>query len=298
MKKPFLNQRRVFIAVVVLALFSSLSPANWAKLIADKPRHLVTAAIAPITHPIKTLSDAIRRRPDLTGYRGDPTQWQDNYDQLLQYSRRLEDELSRARALIADLSQAHEQLNLTGVRFVAAGVTAWSNNSRYPTLTLNRGSTTGLRPNLVVASGFNLVGRLSDVGLITATARLIMAAETQIMVRIMPPAPGPAQRELVTYAYADTSGDRFEADAVADDGVQVGDLAHLVDDTWPKEARGLVIGKVVQVNNHPQDPILRRQVMIAPIRSLAHLNRVIVIVPSQETPVDSPTLNPYTPAGD
>ena len=72
----------------------------------------------------------------------------------------------------------------------------------------------------------------------------------------------------------------FIAVVSEDQPIQIGDLAHLEDRTWPREARAVVVGKVVEIAPDPNDPVLRQRVVIQPIRSLRHLSRLVVLVPS------------------
>ena len=76
------------------------------------------------------------------------------------------------------------------------------------------------------------------------------------------------------------SGRRFETVLGKDKPVQVGDMAILADDSWPMHARGAVVGKVVTIDDYPDDPHLRHLVRVEPMRSLEHLGSVTVVVES------------------
>jgi len=269
------NSQRTLIGLIILLLASSLLPARWARVISSQPRHLLQASLAPVDHLLKPLADKLRRPPDLPVDLGN----REEYERAKQQIVELQYKLRQATEQIAELSQTRSQLRLVGVQLLPATVTAWSGDRLHPSLMINRGSRHGLRPGLVVARGFSLMGRVTDTGPVTATARLITAPKTYLIVSIRPPATTTEPREILTQVQAAGSGSEFWCETSADDPIQINDLAYLYDDAWPTEARGLVVGKVTRIDPHPDDPILRRRVVIRPIRSLMHLDHVTVIIP-------------------
>jgi hypothetical protein len=58
-----------------------------------------------------------------------------------------------------------------------------------------------------------------------------------------------------------------------------------MDDYWPAEARGFIVGKVVSVEDDPSDPTLRKRAVVRPIRPLDSLSRVTIVLPP--SPQDS-----------
>ncbi len=284
MRKPVLNQQRALAVVAGLALVISLLPARLARLVSGYPRHLLAATLAPADHVLKPLADSLRRPPDLPVDLGN----REEYERATQQIFELQYKLSQANQRIAELSQIRNTFRLTGVGLLSATVTAWSANPSHPTLTVNRGSTHGLRTGLVVVRGFSLVGTITDAGPVTATVGLITATKNHLVVRIKPPASDSQPRQLTIQAHTAKTRDCFWASIGQDDPVQEGDLAHLNDDTWPPQARGFVVGTVTKIEKHPDDPILRRRLTITPIRSLAHLDAVTVIVPASPPDADLP----------
>ena len=285
MKKTLLRPRQILLILVALLLVGSFLPGRWAGSISYQPRHFVNAATRPITYPLKLLSDSIRQPAELTIDESDRAILREQYGVALATIRRLERQLEEAQQETATLSQVREHLGLSGVQLYPASVIAWSGDPIQPSLTINRGSRHRLRVGLVVASGFNLVGRISSVGPVTSTARLISSPDTQLTLKILPPLPDAPPRRMLIQARSDKRGEQFVAQTDVDDPVQVGDLAHLADDLWPLEASGLVVGKVVAIEKDPDDPILRRLTQIEPIRSFAHLDRVVVQIPSEGEPI-------------
>ncbi len=274
--------------VVVVVLVTALLPARWAAVVSDPPRHLLRALLAPTTHLIKPLADSWARPPESELDHGGVVQLRANYEQALQYNRRLEDQLEDARRKIAQLSQIRQELSLTGVELLPAAVTSWSGDAVYPAMTLDRGGRNRLRAGLVVAHGFNLIGRVTDAGPLSSRVGLITAPGTQLVVRIVPAIPGASPRELVCLIEAEKGTESFWTITGSTEPVRVGDLAHLSDDSWPDEARGLVVGRVTGVEKDQSDPTLRNRVIVTPVRQLRYLNRVVVMLPGAPDVGDGP----------
>lgn len=276
MRRPWPNPQHVLFGAVVALLVLSLLPTHWAALVSRPPRHLLNAAIAPADHLLKPLADALRYRPDSPVDLGN----QEEYERARQQIVQLQFRLRQAKERIAELSQLRDQLKLVGVGLLPAAVTAWGGDRLHPHLTLNKGQRHGVRPGQVVVRGFTLVGRITDAGPVTSTVRLVTAADTHLVTLFKPPTPGQSARQWMARIQAAKGRDGFWAAISADDPVREGDLVHLYDDSWPQNARGFVIGKVTQIQKHPDDPILRRRVIVTPTRSLRHLDHVTVIVPT------------------
>ncbi len=262
--------------LVVVLLVCSMLPARWARVVSSQPRHLLAAAMAPMDHVLKPLADKLRRPPELAVELGN----REEYERAQQQIVELQFKLRQATQLIAELSQVKEQLRLTGVQLRTATVTSWSGDRLHPTLLINRGTRHGVAVGMVVVRGYQLVGRVVDVGPVTATVRLITAPQTHLIASMIPPVVGSAPREVMAQLRVGKDGLTLEADTNAEDPVLVGDLAHLSDESWPVEAVGFVVGKVTRIDNHPDDPLLRRKVVVEPVRSLAHLGQVTLIVPA------------------
>jgi len=271
---------------MVVLVVGSLLPASWARFLSSHPRHVLTAIAAPAQHLLKPLADRVRRPADLSVDLGN----QEEYERAKQQIVQLQHKLHEANLQIAELSQLRNELKLTGVGLVPATAVAWSGDTLHSTLTINRGTRHGLSPGLVAVRGFNLVGQLSDVSPTAATVRLVTASQTSLVVMIVPPNDSHQPRQLMTQLRAAPERNEFWASINTDDTIETGDLAYLMDDGWPEASRGFVVGTVVQIDKDPDDPILRRRVVVAPIRSLAHLDHLTVIVPID--PSSSRAANP------
>jgi len=277
---PHLTPRRLLALILLLLVGASALPSTWSRWMTAGPRHATRAAITPVTYPLAMLAQ--RFRPARAPLQDDVTDsdLRLQRDLLLQLARKLEQDLREAQQTIASLSQVRDALRLEGIKLREASVVAWSNDPANPTLTINRGKTHGITAGRVVASGFNLVGQVTDAGPMTATVRLIAqpAPNDRMIVDVVPAVAGTAPRRFTAEIVHQGDG-TFVGEAKADGQVRVGDLAHLSDPTWPREARGFVVGKVVSIDPHP-DSILRREFTVKPIRDLNRLVQVFVLVPA------------------
>lgn len=282
MKKSILNPRRALMSLLLLFVVISLLPAQWVGALTYRPRYLLEAALAPADHLLKPLADALRRPPELSVELSNREEYQRALQQIIQLQFRLR----QANERVAELSKIRDQLKLVGVGLMPATVTSWRSNRIHPSLMINRGSRHGLAPGMAVVRSFNLVGRVVHVGPVTSTIGLINAPDSYLIVMIKPPVAGLEPRQMVCQVYTTPGRNELWADTDEDDPIRVDDLAHLYDDTWPSHTRGFVVGKVTRIEPHPDDPILRRRVVLTPVRSLAHLDRVTVVVPLQESDND------------
>jgi len=286
MRRPLFTQRRALVTTIVLLGIASFLPINIAGRLADPARDLLRLTTMPLAHPLKAVGDSVRGREPLPVQLGDA----DDYEWAKREIERLRQELDEATRQIAELSHMRQETAMRGNTLQRARVTGWSNRPMAPTLTLNRGTRDGVSAGYVVASGFNLVGRVTDTSSTGATVHLITAPTTPLTVRFVPsalrssaPAGGAAVCELNTQTAG--QGHVFVGVVPHDAPVRPGDLAKLQDPTWPAEAAGFIVGKVTTVDPHPDDPTLRKRVTVEPIRALAHLSEVVVVVPTGEEAV-------------
>lgn len=277
MPRSLLTQRRALALVVVLAVLCSMLPAGCSAKLTDRLSDVVHLPLMPFTNALHWFGARLHG-PQPTAELGDTQRLANEYVEALAYQRQLEEALADAREQIAQLAQIRNHRVFTGYSLQPAAVVAGSDYTS-PTITINRGTRHGVQPNQPVAFGTNLVGRVTDVGPTSATVTLITAPGSRLDVRFIPPQAGPAplgddgQLELFE------GGPQFFCILDMTSPVQEGDLAYLSDERWPIEARGLFVGQVVTVEKAPDDPTLRKRVIVKPIPSLRHLTRVVVFVP-------------------
>jgi len=269
----------LLIGVVVCAFLPS-SWLGWTR----GPHKLVETVIGPVSQLLSTVAGSVG------GEAEDPVLLADlqKANTLLQeqYARnlRLENEVIRLRRENAALQDLQERFNQREYRTIMADVMGRSIESGTRALTINRGERAGLRDQIPAVIDANVVGRLTSVGRATATVELITTPGTKLNAILTPPTwsgslPA-ARRRLVQFdALADGT---FEALAPNDLPVNIDDIAHLRDDSWPDSVNGMILGRVIDVESL-DDPPLRIRITIAPLRTLQYLNEVTLIVPKRES---------------
>jgi cell shape-determining protein MreC len=296
MRHPVLTQRRVFCLVALpLVLVASFLPERWVQIITSRPRALAQAIYTPVTQPLLRLTGSLRRPEDLPLATPGAQGMEKRYNEMYQYAKNLEERLRKAEEQVARLSQIRTSIGLRNAQLLQASVSSPPTAGPAPTITIDQGESQGVRKGQVVAvsDGLSLAGYVLDTGPVTATVGLISRPGTRLDVRIAPQTTGPAPREVVAQLVANDQG-RFETTLGKDRPVEQGDLAHLSDERWPATAQGFVIGQVVAVERDPQDPLAYRKIVVQPVRSLAHLREVLVLIPaSNDTPLptDKPRSN-------
>lgn len=284
--RRLLTQRRALAMVVLGLCLTSLLPSAASSLLTGPPRWLVHTLTGWLTQPLSQFAGTLRSRPSLDLDRGDPRYLQQNYDALLKYNAFLRDENQRLSEELSRYRWARENLKFqTRVDFVFADVTAISAGKLRRTLSLNRGTSGGLRVNQVVVDWYNfsLVGRITDAGPRSATVELITSQNSRPMVKFLPSGPvRPPASPTMLQLTPQSDGRSLWATIKTDTPVNVGDLAHLADPGWPPEARGFVVGKVSLLQPQPDNPYLYNKVVVEPIHDANRLSRVIVLVNSED----------------
>lgn len=285
MSRPAFNQKRILAMLAVLLALASLLPQRWAGALSATPSHALTAVLCPFTDRLNRFSTFLRAPADLTLELGDRAQMEARLLQTDGLILKLQHDLDEAHKTIARMSELRQVMQPSVGTPRPADVVASLGGGFNSGLTINVGGRDGVQTGMVVTSGYCLVGRIADAGPASAVVRLITApTRTPLGVRIAPPAPsGGPSRELVTWAKVAPGASELWADTDINAPVQIGDLARLFDDGWPAEARGFVVGKVVRIEKLPENPLLQHRVVIVPVRPLAYLSRVEVIIPGRST---------------
>ncbi|MCC6579370.1 MAG: rod shape-determining protein MreC [Phycisphaeraceae bacterium] len=276
MKRQLFTAGRLLVVAVVCLTLTSQMPAAWLAWLTPLPRDLIQTCLNLVEIPLKRGSDLIRAPSDLTVSLGQQKRRDDNYLDLLALNRQLNQQIQAMQETIDQLSALRrrfvEEVQLLPVRVAGAAI-----EDDLHTLTLSMGAMHGIREGMVVATGASLVGRIGFAGQNSSNVRLITSPKTTLIVRILPPDARPQPRQALCQIESDPTSMALLGRGDADNPVQVGDLAHLADDRWPRQAQGLIVGTVVQVTPDPKTPLLRTQFVVKPLRSLPFLGQVIVI---------------------
>jgi len=280
MKRQWLNQKRLLAIFAFLLLAISLMPGKVSSAIAFVPYQVIRAMLAPPSTMIRSIFGSDHEDLQVHIKQGGKDELEQELGQAIAYIRQLELKVKNLEAMIDRLTQTGERIDLAGLRMVDARVASFSGSEIKPILELERGSNKGLRKGQAVVHGFNLVGEVVMTTAMTANVALIDAIDSQLMVKLIPPSPGEMPRGgLETFIQYDQQQEAFEVKLGVNEDVRIGDLAHLVDERWREESHGFIVGKVVDINNDTDRPLLTKRVIIRPTIELKNLNRVTVLVP-------------------
>jgi len=268
----------LLIAVVVCAFLPS-SWLGWTRT----PHKIVETIVGPVSQLLSTVAGSVG------GEELGPVHIEElsqlNTELQLRYAMilRLEAENRRLRRENAALQELSEHLDRRAYVLRQADVMGRSIETNTRALTINRGERAGLSQGIPAVIDANLVGRLTSVGRVTATVQLTTTPGTKLNAIITPPtwSGGLSAARLGGLVQFDAMPDgTFQALAPEDLPVNIDDIAHLRDESWPHSVQGMVLGKVVDVQSL-DDPPLRIRITIEPLRALQYLDEVTLIVPRE-----------------
>jgi cell shape-determining protein MreC len=282
MNRPPITPKKLLAATAVVLLILSQLPTGAATTLSSIPRSIVALLTKPSAILIG-LSSKLRPGRD---HPADFSAGGDLTDQLLQakaYASNLEQEIAELRRISQSFGQIQAILDLGNIRAVGGNVIAFNGRSENPILTIDIGSNDGVREGLAVVWGADLVGKVASAAPSTSDVQLVTAADTRLQVQLARPAGQELSSPMPAYIQLADDGRSFVTDEFPLDApVEVGDLAHLADDSWQFRARGFIVGRVVQAGPHPDRPLLNKRVVIRPQRSLASVRYVAVLVPVEK----------------
>ena len=285
MRRRLFTSKQGLFLTFVLMLAACLIPQSFAILLWSYPRHFLKLALSPVQHPLHMLGNQIRAPLEPKVDFGPVAQLENNYMELLSFNAKLQQELREANDFVIQLAQIRNLRNAQE-KLLPARVTLSTQGLDVRSLTLGAGRNHHVTQGMVVAAGYNLVGRISSVGSHTSTVRLINSPGTYLAVRMVPPVNDQAPRQTVGHLQVSENGKTFFSRGDIDDPVKINDLAFLADERWPATAQGLIVGKVASIEPDKKTPLLRTHIIIEPLRSLIHLGQVLVIQP--QTPEQVP----------
>ncbi|MEX2671185.1 MAG: rod shape-determining protein MreC [Phycisphaeraceae bacterium] len=278
MRRSLLTPRRALVLVTAVLLVTSLLPLRVISWVGNPGRDVVAAVQMPVTVPLKSLGDAVRRptpvQLDIADehHPGHARLYIEQLEQEVQQLRRENEALQQVRGVLDEDRP---------MRALLARVGSVSGDRLNPTLRINRGSRDGVARGQAVVTQFILAGEIERAGPVSADVRLFTAAESRLQVRIIPPNPTATDRRYSAWMEIQDDGQTFLIEAERDDPVEEGDWAHLADDRWPREARGFVVAQVTDVRPDPSDPHRLKRVTLSPAVDLTALRQVTVLVPEE-----------------
>jgi len=283
MARSLISQRRLLLLAIAAMLVVSLTPARWSLWFARPARAVAVFVSTPFVHASSWVArgfqgPAREPPPDLAAREA----LEEQYQQLLQYNRRLQIELEQTQDELVELSGIRDVVTKRNLQLLPARVVAFDQSHGQQTMLLGRGARHGVRRGQAVSSGMNLVGRVVEAGPVTATVRTIKQPDQTLLVQFASTAPRQTLPESLVSLQLSEKGDRFVAVTGQDEPVEQGDLAHLSDETWPRSAWGAVVGVIREIEPLPTDPYLRQQVFVEPLVRYERLGRVVVWIAAED----------------
>lgn len=280
MKKKAPSQPQIIAAIALLLFIASQSTTSCAQRFVSPAHDLVRSFTAPVAGPLESLGSSLRSNSDNNIDLGSHAQLERNLLEQQVYNEQLRQHLESLTTKMNQLAAVRKYRGLRDVTLLDADVT-WAEGADGRALRISVGTRDGVADGQVVTDGINLVGRITGVESGYAVVRPITRRPSHLAARLRTPTAAPDVRGAIVQVTLDDQGRRFLGRADAADQVQVGDVAHLDDHKWPAIAQGFLIGKVVAVEKDENDPLLRRIVVVEPIRHIANLRSVVVLLDGQ-----------------
>ena len=267
--------------LLVLCLISVLLLTFYLREGDAGPVHTVRSAVTTITSPVRTLGDTVATPfKSLAGSVSDATASDATLSEL-------EAENAELKAQVAELTEAEEtaerleellelqstyDLESTGARIIGTSGDAWSD-----TVTINKGSSSGLEVGMPVLGSGGLLGQIIEVSATTSTVRLITDDDSSISAMIQSSrAQGMLQGQAdgtLLLSYVSTDAEVEEGDTVITSGIG---------GVFPK---GLPIGTVTSVEK--TDNAVYYTIVVQAIASVETDEEVLVVTSIDEDQVAS-----------
>lgn len=183
--KHLWRNRPILIALIAAALFLLLAALTVGERTAGKQEGLFHQALEPVQVYVSSLTDSVT---DFFVRVFQPNAIQQENEELkkelLYYQRKaaLYEETERENARLSELlDYAEENPNLT---FMAAAVTAKSQNPYVDTITLNAGTRNGVTEKMAVVCAQGIIGRVTEVGASWCRVRTMQNEDMRISVMV------------------------------------------------------------------------------------------------------------------
>ena len=273
-----------------ITIFLSLVPASWLRWTSDIA-DLVRVPVTPISHVGILLTSWVRPAVEPSDLPTDEQErnklaiaernrYKQLYDAQLLRSTELANQLRELQALPTSalrnpLPPIIIPIDITGRRpSDIAGIVE---------LKLARGVSGRIRVGDIAVVGFDIVGRISRIGM----TRIELTPTTHqeiglIRAAIVPAHPTSERSPLLAEIILQSNGGAVMlADIPAMSGVQVGDLVQLDDPSWPQVGKGFTLGAVAQIIQLDEAP-LRQRIVVVPRRLARDVSRVVVLGTGEE----------------
>ena len=192
-RKQVRRRRAVLVALIVVSLILisiSFSEAQ------SGPLHTVQRGISSVLSPLEEGAErALKPARDLVNWFDETFEARGENEQLRDEIAELRSQLADSQSALGENEQLREQLEvrqtaaLGGFEPVTGRVIGRSPTLWYSTVTIDKGSSSGVQANDAVINGDGLVGRVSEVTQGTAQVTLITDHRSAVSARILPDGP-------------------------------------------------------------------------------------------------------------
>jgi len=196
------RRRRAILVLLVVAALVLLSTQFSER--EDGPLHSMQRAVASVFGPLEEgATRALKPARDLISWFDETFQARGENDDLRSELQQLRTELAQAQSAEGENKQLRALLSLerqgtlAGYTPVTARVIGRSPTVWYSTVTIDKGSSAGVKMNDPVVTGDGLAGRITDVTRGTAVVGLITDDRSAVSARVLPDGPeGVAEPEV------------------------------------------------------------------------------------------------------
>ena len=202
MYRKQVRRRRAILVLLVVAALVLLSTQFSER--EDGPLHSMQRAVASVFGPLEEgATRALKPARDLISWFDETFQARGENDDLRSELQQLRTELAQSQSAEGENQQLRELLGLdrqgtlAGYTPVTARVIGRSPTVWYSTVTIDKGSSAGVKMNDPVVTGDGLAGRITDVTRGTAVVGLITDDRSAVSARVLPDGPeGVAEPEV------------------------------------------------------------------------------------------------------
>src|SRR5919204_1483027 len=192
-RKQLRRRRAVLVLLIVAALVLLSTQFSESD---EGPLHSMQRAVASVFGPMEEgATRALKPARDLVNWFDETFQARGENEDLSAEVQQLRTELARAQSAVAENDQLRKLLGLdrqgtlAGYTPVTARVIGRSPTVWYSTVTIDKGSGSGVHLNDPVATGDGLVGRVTDVTQGTAKVTLVTDERSAVSARVLPSEP-------------------------------------------------------------------------------------------------------------
>ncbi|QQE11241.1 hypothetical protein JD969_17355 [Planctomycetota bacterium] len=281
------SQRLLMFAVFVLAI-SSLLPASFAGRVSFVPKAIVNFVLIPTTTILHGFSSSVRPPKTLPAANINTfEQLQAEYAAATALIRQLQFESERLRDENDQLRRYHELNGSANSLHIVRTQVSGSTQPPNPTLLISKGANHGIAIGNVAFLDGKLVGSIRFTTPLTAEIKLINSQAVQLPVVFKPTVgdiPEGSEEQYDLTLNTEDDGQTFFAQIDKDSPVEIGFWAHLYDrynQYWPTEAKGLIVGQIIDIIPDPTNPYLVNRAIIKPTIELQRLREVDILVPDQ-----------------